>query len=297
MEPLGATMRILRPTPKVLAFFDGRIEGKRAWSAEPNWLDDGAYALGVASYAIVDGEEALVYDTHISIPHAEIIRRTLEDAGVRSIRVVLSHWHDDHVAGNAVFSDCEIVAHALTLKTLVERREELETANPPIRPLVLPTRTYEGALSLTVGETAVELRHADIHSLDGTVLYLPQERLLLAGDTLEDPITYVSEPDRLAVHLEALKRMAEWSVERILPDHGDPDVIAAGGYGPGFIAATRRYVEKLLRCRDEPALAEEDLRSFVREDLARGDIRYFAAYEEVHRRNVGHVQSTASRPL
>ena len=44
--PLGSTMRLLRPAPNVLGFYDGRVDGVRAWSDEPNWLADGAYARG-----------------------------------------------------------------------------------------------------------------------------------------------------------------------------------------------------------------------------------------------------------
>src|SRR5882757_5900771 len=196
--PLGSTMRLVRPAPNVLGFYDGRVDGVRAWSDEPNWLDDGAYALGICTYAIVDGSEALVYDTHISLPHARFVRQTLEDMGVTSIRVVLSHWHDDHIAGNEVFQDCEIIANSLTASALANNRSEIEGGVPPIKPLVLPNRIFEGSLDLTVGSIAVELLQVEIHSHDGTVLFMPETGLLLAGDTLEDPITYVSEADRLA---------------------------------------------------------------------------------------------------
>src|SRR4051794_3061333 len=160
MPELGSTMCILHPAPGVLAFYDGRVGGVRAWSAEPNWLDDGAYVLGVCTYAIVSGAEALVYDTHISPAHARIIRKTLERQGFTCIRVVLSHWHRDHIAGNEVFTDCEIIAHALTLKAMEDNRALIETGDPPITPLIMPTRTYEGSLRLEVGTIPVELRHA-----------------------------------------------------------------------------------------------------------------------------------------
>ena len=65
---LGSTMRLIHPAPNVLGFYDGRVDGVRIWSHEPNWLDDGAYTLGICTYAIVDGSQALVYDTHISLP-------------------------------------------------------------------------------------------------------------------------------------------------------------------------------------------------------------------------------------
>ncbi|MEP9356703.1 MBL fold metallo-hydrolase [Xanthobacter sp. KR7-65] len=284
----GATLRLLEPAPGVLAFYDGRIPGVRLHGPQENWLDDGAFALGIASYAVIDGDDALVYDTHITLAHARYIRRTLEERGARRIRVVLSHWHDDHVAGNEAFADCEIIANRETDALLRANRARLETADPPITPLILPNRLFEDRLSLTVGTLPVELVQMDIHSRDGTVALLPGG-VLLAGDTLEDPITYVDEPDRLAVHLVGLERLARLGATRILPNHGAPEVIAAGGYGPGLIDATRLYVETLLRLKQEPALAGLDLRAFAAEALAIGAISYFEPYEAVHRRNIEAV--------
>jgi cyclase len=289
MPPLGSTLRVHQPYPGVLAFYDGRIEGVRAYSDEQNWLDDGAYSLGLCSYAIVSGKEAVVYDTSISLPHARIIRKTLEDAGVSNIRVVLSHWHTDHIAGNEVFADCEIIANDLTERAMHNNRTNLENRNPPIRPVIMPSRIFRGELQLRVGEIDVELRHADIHSHDGTVMILPHLKLLFAGDTLEDTITYVAEPKRLEYHLRDLDRIAAWDFKKILPNHGAEDVITAGGYGPELIAATRNYVTKLLRLRHEPELTGQDLQTFVADDLRSGAIEYFAAYEAVHTENIKAV--------
>ena len=77
-------MRTLRPTPEIYAFYDGRVEGYSFGDA-PNWVDEGALWLGIASHAIVDGDEALIYDTHISVDHARHVRRTLEQAGVKPV--------------------------------------------------------------------------------------------------------------------------------------------------------------------------------------------------------------------
>src|SRR6218665_3049102 len=198
---LGSTMKVLRPYPNVLAFYDGRVPGVRAHSPEPNWLDDGAFTLGTASYAIGEGDEALVYDTHMSLTHAGIVRKTLSEMGVTRMRVVQSHWHTDHVAGNAAFSDCEIIGNNLTVAALEANREWLETNDPPIKPIVPPNRVFENQMRLKVGSTIVELRHLDIHSYDETVMLVPSQGLLFAGDTLEDTCTYVTEPERLAYHI------------------------------------------------------------------------------------------------
>jgi cyclase len=285
---LGATMRVLTPFPHLLAFYDGRIEGVRLHSPAPNWLDDGAFSLGVCSYAVVSGAEALVYDTHISLAHARRIRAVLAERGVRHIRVVLSHWHVDHVAGNEVFADCEIIAEARTLQALQANREALETGTPAIHPLVLPNRIFQDRLKLRVGKIEVELRHADIHSFDGVVAMLP-DRVMLAGDTLEDSITYVVEPARLETHLAALCEMQDWEIRRILPNHGAEGIIAGGGYGPKLVEATRLYVEQVLRLREEPALAKQDFKVFAATAFATGAVSYFAPYEPVHRQNLQAV--------
>ena len=195
-------MRVLEPASGVLAFYDGRVDGARLHSAEPNWLDDGGFTLGIASFAVVDGDEALVYDTHLTVDHARRIRAELEARGATRLRVLLSHWHLDHVAGNEAFADCEIIAHAWTLEELVSRRAAIEDGTlegpPPINPLVLPQTTFEDELELTVGRTRLTVRHLQIHSRDAAVVLLDGGDLVLAGDTLEDTITYVSEsaPDR-----------------------------------------------------------------------------------------------------
>src|SRR6185312_620689 len=94
-------------------------------------------------------------------------------------------------------------------------------------------------LELRVGEIELELRRMNIHSIDGCVVYLPRDKFLLAGDTLEDPLTYMIEVENLAEHLRQLKEMKGWDIAKILPDHGDPDIIRAGGYDKTLIDADR----------------------------------------------------------
>jgi glyoxylase-like metal-dependent hydrolase (beta-lactamase superfamily II) len=289
-------MRVLRPADGVIAFYDGRVEGYR-FAEGPNWVDDGALSLGIASYAVIDGDEALVYDTHVSVEHAGFIRRLLEDEGIARITVVLSHSHLDHVAGTAAFDDCEVIANERTAELLTSKRAAIEAGTesgpPAIDPLVLPTRTFSERERLEVGDTAVELLHVDIHSDDATVLWLPERGLLFAGDTMEDTITYVAEPDGFDRHLADLDRLWELEPDLILPDHGDPDVIADGGYSKGLVRATQQYIRALQRMPDDPSLGDVDLRELIAGPLSAGWIRYFEPYEAVHRENVASVLSSS----
>lgn len=284
MTSLTDGLRILQPCAGVFAYFDGRIAGRRLLAA-PNWRDDGAYVLGVASYAVVAGAAALVYDTQISPEHARAIRAHLTGIGVRDIRVVLSHWHNDHVAGAAVFADCEIIAQGLTHRRLVAHQAAAARLVPPIDPLVLPGTLFDGRLDLTLGGRRVELHGFDIHSADGTVLWLPEQGLLLAGDTLEDPVSYIAEPAQLGTHIAELDRMAGWPIRRILPDHGDPARIAGGGYDPGLIAANRDYLERLRDPARRAPWRGRPLRDFLAA-APHPAISYFEPYEAVHAANI-----------
>ena len=106
-------------------------------------------------------------------------------------------------------------------------------------------------------------------------------------------MTYVTEPDRLDAHLAGLDRLAALAPARILPNHGAEARIAAGGYGPGLIDATRSYVERLLAARTDPALAAAPLSAFIAEAAARGDVTPFAPYEAVHAANLARVTGAA----
>jgi glyoxylase-like metal-dependent hydrolase (beta-lactamase superfamily II) len=285
-------LRVLRPAADVFAFYDGRVDGYR-YDDAPNWVDDGALSLGIASYAVVSGDAALVYDTHVSVDRARRIRDVLEREGVRAFTVVLSHWHLDHVAGTAAFADCEVIAGARTAELLAGHRAAIESGAlegpPAIDPLVPPTTTFSDRRPLEVGAVHLELVHTDIHSDDATLVWWPDRELLLCGDAMEDTVTYVDDAARLPVHranLDALRRLRPG---RILPNHGDPELIAAGGYSDGLIGATERYIDLLLRSAEDPALAELTLREVVPALDGGDDVRYFEPYEAVHRSNVAAV--------
>lgn len=291
-------MRILSPQENVFAFYAGRDDGVR-FAETDNWVDEGALSLGIASYAIADAGHALVYDTHVSLDHARQIRTFLEGRGIKKFTVVLSHWHLDHVAGTGVFSDCEIIANQRTAQHLKEKKAAIEIGAlegpPAISPLLLPTRMFSGNTELRIGSIKVELIEANIHSDDATVLWLPERSLLFAGDTMEDTITYVGEPEMLDRHLVDLDRLWALDPERILPNHGDADVIAAGGYEKSLIRATQQYIRALQRMAASPVLRDLPLRDVIAEPLKAGWINYFAPYEAAHRSNVEMVTAAGEK--
>jgi cyclase len=284
-------MRMFNPAPGLFAFYDGRVPGYQYWP-EPSWIDEGAMSLGIASFALVHGDEAVIYDTHVSIEHARFIRNALEEIGVRKFRVVLSHWHLDHVAGTEVFVDSTVIANTKTAAHLAERRQLIEAGElsgpPGIKPLLMPTEIFSGARAVEWSGERIELIEFNIHSDDGTVLWLPERCILLAGDTVEDTVTYVDEPENFAIHLTELARLAKLGATAIYPNHGTPEKIGGQGYGPDLITATHSYINALVHGQAESDLPLADLLPKLE---GAAELKYFEPYEAVHRENVKRARA------
>ena len=285
-----ATLRIFEPVPGIFAFYDGRT-GERFHSEEPNWLDDGAFTLGVATYAIVDGTEALLYDAAITNDHAAAMLKHVQALGVTKTTTVYSHFHNDHIAGAPALkaANSTFLGHNITAATIQRRTAALAADDPPIT-AVVPTQLYVNQTTVQVGSRTVELHNFNIHTPDGTVLFLPNEGILFAGDTLEDTATFIADASSLPIHQTELQRMAKLPIKKILPAHGSPDRIAAGGYEASFIDATLRYIKAVDEPVAQPAAWNQTLQQVVAADVAAGNLIYFAQYEVVHQSNVQSIQ-------
>jgi cyclase len=285
----------------LIYFFDGRRPGER-YCKDWNWLDDAAMKLGVGIYVIHSGDEAVVYDTFTSVPHARFVRDHLEKMGIKKFTVVYSHWHLDHIAGDAVFGDSDAIATTAMRDALVRHKDEIESGKlwgpPPIDPVRLPNITFDGRKDIKVGDIELELRHVNIHSLDGCVICIPKDKILLAGDTLEDTLTYMVEVENLPDHLNYLAEMRQWDIGKIFPNHGDPDVIMNGGYNKTFIDATASYVTRMLTRSHDADYLEGTMEDYVGDLAAKGWIHIFEPYRDVHAQNLKLVHDYwRDRPL
>src|SRR5262249_19388018 len=74
------TRKVFQLNDHLTAFYDGR--NTLRLSPDPNWVDDAANKLGVATYAIHQGHDAIVFDTFPTIDQARWQRSTLQAMGI-----------------------------------------------------------------------------------------------------------------------------------------------------------------------------------------------------------------------
>jgi cyclase len=294
-DAAGGNMRVFTINDHLIAFYDGRPPAPSQPQEAANWADFGALDVGVATYVIHRGDQALVYDSLPYVEEAKFVRDYLTKAGIKHFVLVNSHWHLDHVGGNAVYADSDRIATNKTIEILEAKKTAIETAAewgmPAIKPLVLPNIGINTETTLYVGDVKVELRPIEIHSEDGLVVYLPKDRFLLAGDTLEDSVTFISEPDHVITHYRNLKRMGAWDIDRIFPNHGNPDVISHGGYQKTLIDATTSYLRKLVAHAHDADYLKGTLEDYVGDSVQKGWVSIWWAYRDAHARNLERMEA------
>ncbi|OAG05379.1 Zn-dependent hydrolase [Paraphaeosphaeria sporulosa] len=292
-----STLRTFCPdgTTGVYAYYDGRT---CPWHAS-NYYDE-TLALGVATYSIISGNSAVLFDAGLTPAHAAHMLAHVRSLGATDISTVYSHFHSDHIAGASALRETKIIAHKGTYERLVKDEQKLrypgEDEGPSIE-VVLPMETYEKSLSFQVGDIKIELHNFHIHTTDSTLLFLPESGLVIAGDMLEDTVTYISEPKSLHQHLRELERMAQWPIKKILPAHGSPDRIKAGGFDKSLIYATIRYLKAMNEPIEEPDAWTKKLDKVVKDDLVAGRLVYCEAYEGVHLENVESMKENRAESV
>ncbi len=205
------------------------------------WLQpDGGWGWSNAGL-IVDGSSSLLVDTLFDLRlTAEMLSAMRAAApGAEIGTVVNTHANGDHCYGNALLPGARIIASAAAAEEMAHvppsRLAELMRTVPPGSyvarifgafdfegiTLALPTSTFSGSLSLTVGSTAVELVElGPAHTAGDIVAVVPSRRALFAGDLLfigGHPIVWTGP---ISNWVAALDRILAMDVDTIVPGHG-----------------------------------------------------------------------------
>ena len=295
-------IRVFAINDYLTAFYDGRPAQAPRQAGVRNWADYGALDVGVATYVIHRGDQALVYDSFPYAEEAKWVRDYLTKGGVKHVTLVNSHWHLDHVGGNAVYSDADRIATNRAIEMLTVEKAAIESGKewglPAIDPLAIPNIGIDSSTHYYVGDIEVELRPVNIHSEDGLVIYLPKDRILLAGDTLEDTVTFIAEPEHVVSQYQNMRKLKEWNIDRIFPNHGNPDVIARGGYQTTLIDATLNYLHKVIARAHDPDYLKGTLEEYVGDSVKKGWVSIWWAYREPHETNLKGVSAALKdKPL
>ncbi|WP_406296280.1 MBL fold metallo-hydrolase [Streptomyces sp. NBC_00624] len=210
----------------------------------PSWATWWRRPFPDANTLLLHGRQPALVDTGF-VGHAEETAAWARAHAGEVGLVVNTHWHSDHVGGNALLqAQGAAVAAGAPEAEAIERRDPgccaAEYLDQPVAPYTVDVPLDDGQV-LRLGDAEWEVVPTPGHTPGHLALWEPEERLLVVGDALSDyDVGWVSLAldglDAATTALASLKRMADLAPRVILPSHGpipaDP--------GAAFAAALRR---------------------------------------------------------
>ena len=198
---------------------------------------NGVYAFIQAGGAtdagfIVDRDGVVIIDTLMTASLANQMMaevRSVTDAPVRYI--INTHWHGDHVFGNAVLPQVPIIAHDTCREDLLaewdDHRAFLRDLYPALWPEMEPLKatppdvTFETKATLHLASRPVELLFfGRAHTRGDVVAYLPDVGVAFAGDLAFHKYIPNARDGFPLDWITAATRLEELGADVIVPGHG-----------------------------------------------------------------------------
>lgn len=239
-QPPDATSEPDGPLPPGSDFSGPAFEFERVTEDVYQARGTGNVSVGANASIVINEEDVLVVDSHVSPAAAAALMRELRAVTDKPIKyVVNSHFHFDHAHGNQVYpDDVEIIGHEFTREMLDSGESvnghtyetmRLTWADQPgftegqegLVPTP-PTMTLSDRMTLFRGGREIQLLFLGrAHTGGDVVVYLPEERILMTGDMLMARPPYMGDgfPLEWVETLEGLKRL---DFAMVLPGHGTP---------------------------------------------------------------------------
>lgn len=217
--------------------------------------------MSTTSTLLHDGRDALLVDPAWTPDELAAMAGSLEGAGLRVIAGFSTHAHHDHLLWHPGLGDVPRYASLRTAELArTERGDLVDSLGSDFpAPLTELMGRVQGVEELPAGAVPVGV-HAELVVHDGhapghTAVWLPDQRVLIAGDMLSDeelPLPFW--PDDLPAYLHALDVLADFARRAavVIPGHGRPGTDALAR-----VDADRRFLDTVARGGDpdDPRLA------------------------------------------
>ncbi|MFF2775473.1 MBL fold metallo-hydrolase [Streptomyces sp. NPDC058052] len=194
----------------------------------PAWLTWWQRPFPDAHTLLLTGRRPALIDTGF-VGHAEETAAWVRATAGHVDLVVNTHWHSDHVGGNALLQahGAGIAAGAPEAEAIARRDPgccSAEYLDQPVPPYTVDLALDDGQV-LRLGDTDWEVVRTPGHTPGHLALWEPEERLLVVGDALSDyDVGWVNlaldGPGAAGTALASLKRLADLAPRVILPSHG-----------------------------------------------------------------------------
>lgn len=236
--------------------------------AERVWVFGDERINLVPNIGVVVGDDAaLVVDTGMGRRNGERLLERVRELSDKPLLLTLTHFHPEHGWGAQAFKGVATIVYNRAQREELEEKfgpfvELFSSFGPEIAELlsdvrlVRPDVVYAGdEAELDLGGVRVQLSyHGPAHTRGDQLVLLPSERVLFAGDLVENRFFPIL-PDEDAHGSEwiaLLERMEALEATTVVPGHGEVGQAA-------LIGDVREYLEYVRRRVNEAAASDTSL--------------------------------------
>lgn len=185
----------------------------------PHSVADGKNAI------IIGSSSALAVDACMHEEEGDAMAEFIRDQGREPDLLAVTHGHPDHILGSRAFRGGEVIAHVehdRQVRTMVARHAKRVGRDPDevLAELARPTVMFTDEYEVSLGDRDVVLFHTPGHTGDSVCVYLPEDRVLVGGDTIVTGIVAAFSDGNGLVLEQTLRRLADLDVDYLVPGHG-----------------------------------------------------------------------------
>lgn len=249
----------------------------------------------VTASIVITNEGLVVIDSLLYPEETAQMVQYITERIKQPIRYVINtHHHADHTTGTSMFKAEHVIAHQQCREILNSRGREsllrLKNGSPDMAnvELVLPDIVFDERMQFHLGGKTFHLEHSPGHSHDSITVWLEEDNVLFAADTVMSLPYFVD--GNFDDFLRSLQHLQDKHYESIIQGHGE---VILRGEVQKKIASDIAYLEK-LRIAVDKALASSDNPDKVKKALGsikvgacgKSHILLNGAVETLHYQNV-----------
>ena len=229
---------------------------------------------------IVEGvHEVMLVDAQLTRTNAERVLQEIKDTHKSLSLIYITHEHADHFLGLEVFKEAypgvRIIAAPAVLRRIQKVYQEKIDKWKQLLPSdaaahVVPIDPFDGSTITFDGSHIEVLQHIQGDTDENTMLWIPEQRILVAGDIVfNDMHVYTAETDSQSRRewLNSLRTIRALQPSAVIPGHSKAALLDAST----AVSFTEMYLlvfeEELGKAKDPNGLVDAMKRRFPSADL------------------------------
>jgi len=242
---------------------------------------------------IVTSDGVLVFNAGGSYLVAKALHEEIKKITDQPVKyVVLENSQGHAILGSNYWKEqgAIIIAHIEADKEIKHRGEDIYARTLRVQKekiigtkIVFPDLTFKEKMPILMGSTNIQLMHIGAsHSPDDIQLWLPEQKLLISGDTaFNERMLPIFPHTNAAAWIETWDKIEALEPELIIPGHGEPtDLATITKFTKDYLVYMRTEVEKVL---------DDDGGLYEAYNIDQSMFRDRGTFRELHKQNAERI--------